>query len=336
MDDLSTVGGASVLMPGLIYSAKIDYITLETPCKLQLPGLMGKAKWPPQHHYRRLTIHDAQFSDLIAMESLYGPIRLLELEIAVDIRPVASLGLKERQSLAERLMVDQLAKQLEPSDGAGMKDHARTFYRRLASGYKVAPFNMRLPCPTDQQLYGWRNDDVQVKAYWKKVDQREKLAPDQHVVRVEVRLSPAGLNLHGLETTADLQNFRFRKSLMPYFRHVQGVRTPKSKTASAMLKLLRDKSSEFDQSHFNAVGVGAFLKGGRRSDQNVLWVRNTGVNNRIGQALMRLERQFSEKNRVSSPLSESENPYLVRPAAWLDKSPMTIYIDQSVSAPHQC
>jgi hypothetical protein len=315
MNDLSTVGGASDLMPGLIYSAKIDYITLETPCKLKLPGLMGKAKWSPKHHYMRLTIHDAQFSDLTALEALYGPMRLLELEIAVDIRSSGSLSNEDRENLSKHLMVDQLAKQLEPSDGAGMKDHARAFYRRLGHGYKVAPFNMRLPYPTDQQLYGWRNDDVQVKAYWKKVDQREKLEPDQHVVRVEVRLSPAGLNLHGLVTTANLQNFRFRKCLMPYFRHVQGVRTPKSKTASAMLKLLRDKSSEFDQSLFDAVGVGGFLKGGTRSEQNVLWVRNTGVNNRIGQALMRLERQFSKKNVCRLAPSASENPYLMRLAA---------------------
>jgi hypothetical protein len=297
MDKLFTSAGDRALA-GLTYSAKIDFVTLETPRKLPLPVLIGKPKWSAKNHYRRLSIHDAQLSDLATLEALYGPMRLLELEIAVDIRAHASLSPAECEIRYEQVMIDQFAKQLEPSAGTGMKGHARTTYRRLGLDGKIAPFNKRLPLPTDQQLHGWRHDDVQVKAYWKKVDQGRDLAASQHGARVEVRLGPGGLLLHGLTDTADLQHFRFRKCLMPYFRHVRGVRPPMSKHASPMLKLLWAKGSEINKAHFDAVGVGAFLQGGLRSHSNTRHLRNTEVNDRIGQALLRLERRSPAKKFV--------------------------------------
>lgn len=192
-------------------------------------------------------------------------------------------------------MVDIFARGLDPSAGGGMVPGFRAFYRRLDKGYMVRPFNLGLPRATDQLLHGGRNDAAQVKGYLKRRDQGVTLAPHRQSARIEVRLGSEGLFGHDLVTLTDLNGFRFRKRLMPYFWHVRGTARlkPASPTArTTMMALLSAKSDEYDQVEFQRAGVGAFGRGGKRAQSSVRLLRNTQVNNRLGQALLRLERQF--------------------------------------------
>jgi hypothetical protein len=296
-----------------IYSAKIDYVTLQTSRKLELPAIRGRAIWPRRHNNRRVTIHDATPMDLVALYNRLGDLVILELEVAVDLR-AAEPNHANAPEMLKSIMIDQVAKQLEPSKGRGMKNRSRSFYRRLDLGYVVSPFNKRLPRSSDQQLHAWRYDPVQVKSYLKKVDQHHALHESQHVARVEVRLGSAGLALHGLHSLDDLLSFKYRKRLMPYFSHVGSVvrdRKHPTQPGASLLQVLQAKQSEIDQTHFDRAGIGAFLKGGNRADANVRFKRNNQINNRFGQALHRLEKQMAHaKSCVLSPppAGDSEHP----------------------------
>jgi len=285
-----------VPLKDLRFTAKIDYITIETPGRCELPHLNGLAKWPRSEHGRRLTVHDATATDVASLSKVLGSAKLLELEIAVDVKPSKHLPPDQRKQLLEAVMVDLFARKLDPSDGKAMKCQFRAFYRRLPVHYAIGPYNRRLPQPTDQQLHGGRDDAAQVKSYLKQRDQSRALPQDKHVARVEVRLSGDGLHGLGLMSLADLLDFRFRKSLMPYFRHVSGVRRPRRmgpKGNAEMLALFAPILRRNDQFAWEQAGVGAFLPGGAAEDRPVRFRRDSDTNDRIGQALTRLEKQFS-------------------------------------------
>jgi hypothetical protein len=284
----------------LRFNAKIDYITIHTNGKISLPDLDGKPKWPRAHHGNRLTVHDATAADINALVAIFGPARLIELEIAIDVRPALNVPIDDREELLRSIMVNVFARGLEPSGGLGISKKFRAFYRRLDKGYRVQPFNLGLPRATDQQLHGGRNDAVQVKGYLKTRDQDAALPRSQQVARVEVRLGSEGLLGHDLVTLTDLGGFKFRKSLMPYFSHVAGSKRliPLKHSNNAVLRLMKAKQQELDQAEFERVGVGALLKGGKRCDPSVRLKRDIPLNDRLGQALMRLERQFRPINRA--------------------------------------
>lgn len=280
----------------LRFSAKIDYITIHTSGKITLPPLDGKPKWPRAHHGNRLTVHDATAADINTLVATFGPARLIELEIAIDVRPALSVPVDERAGMLRSVMVNVFARGLEPSGGMGMSKQFRAFFRLLDSGIQVRPFNLVLPRATDQQLHGGRLDAVQVKGYLKTRDQGIALPPSQQVARVEVRMGSEGLLGHDLVRLTDLGGFKFRKNLMPYFSHVAGskrlIRLKQSN--NVLLRLMKAKQHELDQAEFDRVGVGALLKGGKRCDSAVRLTRNIPLNDRLGQALMRLERQFRQ------------------------------------------
>lgn len=283
-----------VPLEDLRFTAKIDYLTIETPGRCELPPLKGTVKWPRSAHGRRLTVHDATAADVASLCKTMGTAKLLELEIAVDVRPSKHLPQDKREQLLQAVMVDLFGRRLDPQ-GAGMKRQFRAFYRRLPFGFAIGPFNRRLPQPSDQQLHGGRHDEAQVKCYYKRRDQSLALPQDRHVARVEVRLSGDGLRTISLLSLADLLDFRFRKSLMPYFRHVRGVRRSQRKTAKGnkeMLALLAVAQRRLDQDAWAQAGAGAFLPGGTAEDRPVKFCRDPRTNDRIGQALTRLERQF--------------------------------------------
>ena len=312
----------------LSFSAKIDYITIHTPGKVNLPSLDGKPIWPRKFHGRRLTVHDATSTDVDALIATFGSARLMELEIAIDLRPAASVPAAECEALLKAVMVDQFARGLEPSAGQGMSNTFRAFYRRLEAGYMVRPFNLGLPRPTDQQLHGGRNDAVQVKGYLKRRDQSKVLPPEKQVARVEVRLGSECLFRHDLVTLADIKGFRFRKKLMPYFRHMSGTARPRRGQANSpgsLLNVLNAKAHQYDQEQFDRAGVGAFLQGGKRAGHGTRLLRDIPANNRIGQALTRLERQFGKTKFVRpGRLIIDGNPSRARLCGELGQSRMTI------------
>lgn len=312
----------------VLFSAKIDYVTIRTPGKVKLPALSGRPVWPSQHHGERLSVHDASAADIKALIGTLGAAALIELEIAIDVRPRKCISPEQRDSLVQAVMVDIFARGLEPSAGVGMANQFRAFYRRLDAGHMVRPFNKGLPRATDQQLHGGRYDAVQVKGYLKRSDNKKALPPEKHCARLEVRLGSSGLLDHDLLTLTDLRGFQFRKKLMPYFRHVRGTQRLvrcKPGQSRAMLSLLAAKQNDIDQEHHAQVGVGAFLKGGKREGGRVRLLRDTPVNNRIGQALLRLERQHGDPKFVCP-----ETPPIVEGQGWArisaesDQSCMTI------------
>jgi hypothetical protein len=234
--------------------------------------------------------------DIAAIRAVHGALLILELEVAVDIRVKGDLSAVARRRFLEEVMVDQFAMQVNPLSGKCMKSGFRAFYRRLDCGYKVGPYNKALPLPTDQQLHGGRTDAAQVKAYLKGCDQGKEIDAANWVARIEVRLSAEGLKANGLQTVEDIQGFKFRKLLMPYFRHFAGPRPPnaaKHEDKSPLLTLLTEKRHQFDVEHYARVGMGGFLQGGNHARPNLRFSRDKAVNNRIGQALTRLERQHS-------------------------------------------
>lgn len=86
------------------------------------------------------------------------------------------------------------------------------------------------------------------------------------------------------------------------------------------------KQHEIDEEHWHKVGVGAFLKGGNREHRSVRLTRNKPVNNRIGQALMRMELQFRKtKFPPLTQLGMDDYLNLVRPCAAIEKSSMAIF-----------
>ena len=325
----NTPGNQPIDLKMLNFSAKIDYITIYTPRKVKLPAISGRQIWPRKYYGERLTVHDATSGDIDVLIGAFGAARICELEIAIDVRANKHVPASDCEGLLQAVMVNIFARGLEPSRGQGMPKGFRAFYRRLDQGYMVRPFNRGLPRATDQLLHGGRQDAVQVKGYWKRRDQGVTLQSHEQVARVEVRLGSEGMFGLGLTSLTDLGDFRFRKNLMPYFSHVQGttrVIRGRNGKPNQILDLLLAKQHEFDDAHWNKVGVGAFLKGGNREHGSVRFTRNTPVNNRIGQALTRMERQF--RKTKFPPLTQSGmDGYLkvARPCAVLEKSSVAVF-----------
>lgn len=298
--DVDLPATASINLDDVMFSAKVDFVTLRTLGRIELPKLTGKPKWARREQYKRLTIHDPTPQDLALVASILGPVPVLELEVAVDIRVRPGIAPPDRLALLKRIMVDMFAMQLDPRRGREMTSQFRAFYSWLESGSKVRPFNLRLPPTGAQQLHGGRRDPAQVKAYLKVMDQGCALHPDQWVARVEVRLSGLGLTTHGLDSIAYIPGFRFRKLLMPYFTHVKGTqRSKRSKTLRGpLLETTNAYHHREDVKHWDRSGVGAFVPGGPRQSDKIRLLRNVAVNGRIGQALLRLERQFRVREFV--------------------------------------
>lgn len=288
-------GAASAFdLSKLIFTAKIDFLTVHTPGKQGLPPLDGRPFWSRTENYRKLSVHDPSPADLVAIASTFDNPLLAELEVAVDIVPHRSVDSAARNLLIDALMVDLIAKGLTPAVVHGdLAFRFRGAFEGTRAQFRLLPFNRRLPSPQAQQLHGRRHDALQVKSYAKKVDQGRDLPSDAHVARVEVRISGDGLHLHNLVYTLDLAGFRYRKRLMPYFRHMKTVRRPRTlRSQTSLLAILQAKQHEFLLQHWQRVGVGTVLPGGRHADADVRLVRNTEVNDRIGQALLRLERRM--------------------------------------------
>jgi hypothetical protein len=281
-----------------LLSAKIDFVTIRTTEKVRLPALEGTAIWPKNLNGTVLTVHDATAGDVHALQAFFGSAPLMELEVAVDFRPRPFIPTVDRVPLLQAVFLRQFACELEPSKGEGMVNQFRAFYRRLGPVGINGPFNLRLPLSSDQLLYGGRDDPAQVKCYLKGIDQGKALAASDIVARVEVRLSDA-LPLHHLGCLEDLLGFKFRKSLAPYFRMVSGTKRHKrTKITGDLRTLMHDLLDRQDNGLWQQTGVGNFVQNGKGRADRVRLIRNCVINDRIGQALHRLEKQFGRNKSV--------------------------------------
>ena len=279
----------------LIFSAKIDFLTVHTPGKRPLPRLEGTPRWVRRENYRKLAVHDATRGDVALLIAELGDPRLAELEIAVDIAPPRGLPDEQREQIVDYIMVHQIARGLAPKvRNQDLAPRFRGAFEGVKANFRLVPFNRVLPAPHAQQLHGKGNDPLQVKAYGKKTDQGHALAKSEFVARHEVRMGGYGLSEHDIFVLSDLLAFRYRKRLMPYFRHVKGTKRRRGRAVetNAFLRLLMDKHDELMRPEWDRVGVGAFIAGGKYQDRNVRLVSDSDLNNRIGQALLRLERRM--------------------------------------------
>lgn len=112
----------------LRFTAKIDFVTVHTPHRLVLPELDGKAKWPREHHNKRLTVHDVTASDLSRLaQDKFGPLRIAEIEVSIDVTCAPSVPESARDDMLKRVMVDVYAWGLDPKSH-GLIGPLRGFY----------------------------------------------------------------------------------------------------------------------------------------------------------------------------------------------------------------
>lgn len=308
-----------------VFSAKIDYLSITTPGRQALPKTEGRVLWPKSKNSSELTIHDPTPADVKSLAIAVPSNSISEVEVSIDIRPKWSCETDERYRLLSNLKA-MVAKGLNPKlpqqegqifRGAYNPEHARP-----------APFNRRIPLPTEQLLYGHRYDPAQVKVYIKRTDNGQALPPELQCVRIEIRLAGTALEAHSLTTASDLLGFSYRRELSRYFRHVNGSRRQPAKDAKPkdpkLLTALHRAMDRFDSEHWQLLGVGAFLPGGIRASGPKKFVRNMVFNNRIGQALHRLQTSFEATQFVCA-----DAPLLVKTSAAARayrsqaKSPMT-------------
>ncbi|NMM80881.1 hypothetical protein B2J86_08070 [Acidovorax sp. SRB_14] len=296
------------------FTASIDYVTLKGLTKELLPSLEGKAKWP-RRSPGKLTVHDATAADIQSLAEIFPLALIDELEVSVDIRTAQPLKAEVQHEALKAFKAEFVAKRLMPTFIDGTNSGFRGAYDHVLN--RTIPYNYRVPTAFQQLLNGHRNDGVQVKCYFKRSDQRKALPVDQHCIRVEVRMNMVGLNHHSLVTVRDLIGFKFRKELMAYFTHVCGsrLRRVRKTRRTPLLDVLHSKLNELDLPHWERIGVGAFLPGGKRQKPNLVFKRDIALNDRIGQALGRLERSFAvekfvrflvfpnERRRVSTRVS---------------------------------
>lgn len=305
------------------FTAGIDYITLKGLPKVALPPLSGKAIWPRKFP-GRLTVHDATAKDVRILAELFPNGIIDELEVRVDIRSAKQLTEELQRKALAAFKAEFVAKGLLPDFIAGTNSGFRGAYDHRIQ--KTVPYNHRVPKADQQLLMGHRNDGAQVKSYYKRLDQHQYLAVKQHCIRVEVRLNRMALDHHHLLTVRDLCGFKFRRGLMRYFSHVSGSRARKARKSrrTPLLELLHATMEKIDNPYWDRVGIGAFLEGGKRHRANIIFRRDTALNDRIGQALGRLEKSFSAEKFVRLLIFPStRRPVSMRlPAAWI-KSAMT-------------
>jgi hypothetical protein len=287
----------------LIFSAKIDFVTLITPGKLQLPDIAGTVRWSPKHNWTRFSIHDPSAADIRSVLQVAGQLRMSELEVSVDVSCAPDVPAAARDEQLREVMTNIFARALSPDPRL-----ITGGFRAAYDGFGPKPFNLVLPDADAQLLFGHKTDLAQVKAYYKKTDQRRRLESKDWVARVEVALRDEGLHRHRLVVLGDLLGFRYRKELSGYFRHVKDVtrRELRSSKLKPLHRVLVEHSDSRLKAEFARVGVGTTKPGGKFDAASIRATRDRAVNERIGQALLRLERSLGREIRAQTSASDDE------------------------------
>ena len=234
-------------------SAKIDYITIDNPVGRTVPLPPLDGKLKWSRRYH--------FRRLTVHDPSPRDISTLMSVLGCDIQILEmEVAVDFRPSEAQtdfkllgKVMVDVFGRRLCPSATA-LLGVPRRAYR---PHHKRVITLKNSPCmPDDQLLIGTRHDQVQVKCYLKRSDQLTRLSDQDAVARVEVRLGKGELSTLGLVTLICVHGFQWRSMLSPYFRHC----VPQTKD--------------------------------RLGDKRSVRKCEVAINNRIGQALTRLEHNF--------------------------------------------
>lgn len=276
--------------------SSIDFIRISTPGWQKLPPtILGRPAWGVAAHYRELTIHDLDAHDIPLLAAAFPHAGILGLEVTLDLVPAAPCSPAGRLRLLEDCFA-QVARRLHPYGAPRMR-------RAKTAGYvpeigKLRPFNHRTPNPNESLYYGFRNDQpVQVKVYCKKRDNGVALPERQWSVRIETTLKAAMCAEFGLHGLGDVLDFPYRKVFMPYFRMMRGPVASGRRTERAVLKIVNARRSSALQADANAGWASTGVQGARTLP-DVRFLRDPTINQRLGQALQRLEERFSRREIV--------------------------------------
>lgn len=291
---------------GFSVSAKIDFVTIVTDGQCDLPALDGTPRWSRREHYRRLSIHDATPGDVRLLTHALSNPEILELEVAVDTRPLV-VNTQAAHAAELNRAYYALVTSLHPYDGLLMSRELMGVFNPYTR--RLEPCDMRPPRQALQAIWGHRSHPAQVKLYVKGIDQGEALAWQEHLVRMEVRLSGDGLAAHGLRTLGDLLGFKYRKQLSPYFRTACGTRRRRLNIAheSDVIRVVRERlENKVDVETWRDIGAPGF-----RELDGIVMKRHIPANQRIGQALGRLEKRCAEARLESEcDTRRSVTPYV--------------------------
>jgi hypothetical protein len=326
----------------LEFRAQIDFVTIATPGKVDLPALLGTPKWNAESSYRYLTIHDPRPEDVARLTPVFPQPQIIEVEIAVDAVPVRRVtGENDREALATA-MHGWVARHLYPFDGPYMRDAVVQAY--APELHRVVRFNYRCPQPQWQLLYGHRDDLVQVKGYVKKLDQGQPVERRRRGMRVEVALRGMLCAHHGLNTLEDLVGFRYRSRLLPYLRAV-GQPFPVSKrTTMPVIKVVNRRRESERSKIISRVWPKLGVQGIRGVQElGPLWFPRDQVwNARVGKALHRLQESFSRAEFVRMRFFDGLEPAVLARLlegcirgriTYKDKSPLKALLPSSRSTP---
>lgn len=227
------------------------------------------------------------------------------LEISVDFWPVKTVTGKLRHELLEQTYT-ALAARFRPEErllyGAGFKGAISDAVP------KPTPFHMRIGKPTEELVYGHREEGQNAKLYLKNRDGGAPLPPKQHRVRMEITLKRWECMTFEIDRLSDLGKGRLRRHAAQVFRIIDrpDIRHPGKRSE-------RDRS-ELESAmtaHWNQAGVGAFDAGALPPDSSLKAKqaaayrkvkllsatdyrlrRHTAANTAIGDALRNLDRRM--------------------------------------------
>jgi hypothetical protein len=283
----------------LSFSAKIDYVRIATPGKCELPELCGRPVWGVAAHYKELTIHDLQQSDVPRLARVFPNAAVLGLEVAVDAKAAREVSDEMRPQLLYGTFL-AVARHLYPYDAPRMADAKTAAYVPTRRG--LVPFARRTPGADEELLYGFRDDQpVQVKCYLKRRDNGADLATYRHCVRVEVAFKEEMCAEFGIHTLEDLIEFRFRKLVSSYFRMVHGAKAQRKRSANAVLNLVATRLADLRQTDAEEAWSANGVQQARQLKQ-LRYLRASGLNQKIGKALQHLQDRFAGKRLVGREL----------------------------------
>jgi hypothetical protein len=308
---MSAAPAVSVLLCHFDFGAKIDFVRIATPGKRDLPLLFGRPEWGIAAQHKELTIHDLDPRDIAALRRVFPQARVLGIEVAVDARPSRFVPDENKRMLEDGFR--EFARHLFPYQGPKLAEAKTAGF--VPALRKPVPFNLRIPKPTEQLLFGFRDDqDAQVKVYLKVTDNRKALPVRKQCVRVEVAIKQGLCEELGIGTLESLLDFRFRQVLSPYFRMAGGVVAVKSRTERPVLKIVEARIADLRQADADRAWQVCGVQGVRgMKDPKVRFRRHSDLNRRIGKALQRLQDRYSRKNLVRRNLiGRLEAPVIAR------------------------
>lgn len=293
----------------LSLKATIDFITISD---LQ-PGLMefehGKrAKWirnDPESDSPAgsLTLQDPSPGDIWLLHEHYPKASIMEIEISIDFWPTPECSAEERQTLIDHTM-RAIAGRMRPEEANPFAFGLRACV--TANGSTPQPFHDRQAPPEAQLLWGVRGDFIQVKAYPKKTDQRQRLPMEKCRPRIEVAMRRGHLMDLDLNHPIDVLTHDWRTLVSPYFRFIaraelrsrRSIKPSLAMQAKVSRAWRRGGAGGFKQAEIPEQAHGltreAIEYRARRqvSLRSVKLVRHRRANELVGNALRQLERRL--------------------------------------------